>query len=964
MFKLREIEENILKFWKDSRIYEKAVAKGKDKPWFNFIDGPPYPTGSIHIGTAWNKVMKDTILRFKRMRGFQVNDQPGYDMHGLPVEVKVEKEMGIKDKKEIENTIGVGKFIEACKKFSSKNMNIMSKQFARLGVWMDWKNPYVTTTDSYISSVWWALKQAHLKNRLYKGLKSITVCPRCSTALAKHELEYKNVKEDSVYLKFPVKGQPNTFLLVWTTTPWTFPGNVAIMAHPDFDYVKIKVNGENWILAKGLCNALMGVWGKKYEILEEFKGSKLEGMKYEHPLLDEVPKQKEFAKENPKAHTVVMSEEHVHLEAGTGFVHCAPGHGPEDFAVGKKEGLPLFSPVNNYGKFTKDAGKYAGMRVKKEDVKIVDDLKKKGLLLNQVEVEHEYPHCWRCKSAVIFLSVEQWFLRVEELKEKMLKANAETYWVPERAGSADFKAWLSGLIDWCISRQRYWGIPVPVWVCDKCGEMEVIGSKEELEKHGEVKELHKPWVDEITWECKCGGILKRDPDIVDVWLDSAAASWAPFGTNPHELQKRGRWPCDWIIEGKDQIRGWFYSQMGLSMVSTELPPYKAVYMHGHIQDEQGRKMSKSLGNYILPEEVISKYGSEALRWHLIMGCSPGDDLSYGWGHAELALKNLNVLYNVFKFAQRDWGLSGFKPKEFNPTRIEDKWILSRLNTITNEVTENLEKYTLPFIPRILEEFFLNDLSRWYVKLIRERTWVSSEDADKETALQVLYVVLERLTKLIAPVAPLLADYLYQENLKKFVGEESIHLLDWPESGPVNENLEGEMKMAQYVVEAALSARQEADVKLRHPLDEVVVIAKKGEECLLECDLELQDLISKMVNVKKIRFVDKFEGGDNYAEGKSLGTRVWLNTKQSEETKQEAAVRDLMRKVQVARKEKKLKVSDKIKLYVDGDDQALAAVRKFEKDLMRKTGANVVEFGKGDKPVKTVLGELKFGFEKV
>lgn len=964
MFNPKEIEEKTLKHWTDNQAYQKAKAREKDRPWFNFIDGPPYPTGSIHVGTAWNKVLKDTLLRYKRMTGFQVNDQPGYDMHGLPVEVKVEKELGITDKKQIETRIGVGAFIDACKKFSSKNMDVMSKQFERLGVWMDWQHPYRTTDDSYISSVWWALKQAHQKNRLYRGLKVVTVCPRCSTALAKHEMEYSNVKENSVYVKFPVKGAPDTYLLVWTTTPWTLPGNTGIMANPDIDYLKVNVSfggkQEHWYIAEALCNAVLSMLEHKFQVEAKVKGSQLEGMEYIAPLLEEVPEQGNLK----NAHRVVLSEEYVHTEGGTGFVHCAPGHGPEDFEVGLKTGLPAFCPVDYDGKFTKDAGKYAGMRVKKDDLKIVEDLKTKGLLIGTSEIEHEYAHCWRCKSPLIFLAIKQWFLKVEELKDKMLSANEKTQWIPERAGASDFKAWLSGLRDWCISRQRYWGIPLPIWTCQECGNQDVFGSKEELERHGQVKELHKPWVDELTWPCpKCKGTMKRDPDIVDVWIDSAASTWAPFGSNPIELSKKGRWPADFIMEGKDQIRGWFYSQMGLSMVATDLPPYKAVYMHGHIQDEQGRKMSKSSGTYISPDEVIVKYGSEALRWNIIQGCAPGDDLSYGIGHADLAMKNLNVLYNVFEFAKRDWQLAGFKPSTFTPKRIEDKWILSRLNTVTNDVTEAFESYQLPSVPRYLEEFFLNDLSRWYIKLIRDRTWVSSGDEDKGAALQVLYAVLERLVKLLAPAAPLLSEHLYLENFKAFLEEESVHFLPWPKAGPVDEDLEGEMKIAQLVVDACLSARQDGNLNLRHPADELVVRVMKGEKCLLACDLEVQELIKKMANVKTVKFVDKFEAGPNYVEGKALGTQVWLNTVLSEETKQEAVARDVMRKIQVARKEAGLMVADKILLSLSGADKALAALKKFEADIKAKTGAEKIDYGNGENLVKTDLGEVKFGFKK-
>lgn len=898
------------------------------------------------------------------MNGFRVNDQPGYDMHGLPVEVKVEKELGIKNKKEIEDKIGVAMFVQACKEFSSKNMDTMSKQFTRLGVWMDWEHPYMTTTDDYISSVWWAIKQAHQKKRLYRGLKVVTTCPRCATALAKHELDYKTVKENSIYIKFPVAGKKDEYILVWTTTPWTLPGNTGIMAHPDFDYLKIKVEfkgrTEHWWIVKALANAVMAVLGYKYQIEEEVKGQTLEGVKYEPPLGEEVPENKKLK----NAHRIVMSEEYVHTEGGTGFVHCAPGHGPEDFEVGKKTGLPTFCPVNDDGTFSKQAGKYAGLKVKKDDPKIVEDLNKKNLLIGDAEIEHEYAHCWRCESPIIYLAVPQWFISVEPLKDMMLKFNEKIKWVPEWAGNQSFRSWLEGLVDWCISRQRYWGIPLPIWTCDKCKTEVAIGSRAELEKLAKVPELHKPWVDDVTWKCKCGGIMRREPDIVDVWLDSAAATWASFGSNPIELEKKGRWPCDWIIEGKDQIRGWFYSQMGLSTVSVEKPPYKAVFMHGHIQDEQGRKMSKSLGNYISPEEVIEKYGSEPLRWYFIMGCSPGDDLSYGWGHTELAMRNLDVLANIFLFAQRDWKVAKFSPSKFTPKRIEDKWILSRANTVTKKVTDLFENYNLPEIPRVLEEFFLNDLSRWYIKMIRDRTWVSASGEDKDTALQVLYAVLERLIKLVAPIVPLLSDHIYLNVMQTYMKLESVHLFDWPEAGKSDPELEGKMKLAQSAVEAALSAREAAGVKLRHPLDELVVSE----------DLTgLEDVICKMANVKTVKFNKDFKPSKNFQEGTVPGIKVWLNITPSEETVLEAVMRELMREVQVQRKKAGLKVEDKISLSVTGDKKAVEAVQKFEAELKQKTGCKdikyvtekpVVDYEVWKSFVKTNLGELKFKFEKV
>ncbi|MHA1836131.1 MAG: class I tRNA ligase family protein, partial [Candidatus Odinarchaeia archaeon] len=514
---IAEIDTQIMSFWEKEEIYAEVSQKNKSCKEFLFIDGPPYTTGAIHLGTAWNKVLKDAILRFKRMNGFNVKDTPGFDMHGLPIEVKVEQELNIKDKREIEK-IGIDKFTSRCKEFALSNLDTMKEQFKKLAVAMNWDKPYMTLTDDYIEGIWFGIKKIYENNLLYKGLRPLAFCPRCETALAKHEYEYKNVEDYSIFVKFPIAGKENEFIIIWTTTPWTLPANLAVMVHPFFKYVKVKVEDEIWIMAKGMSTAIIqGLLGKDFKIPEELDGEKLEGLQYIHCLIDEVPYQKELKKLYSNAHKVILSDEYVTLEQGTGCVHTAPGHGPEDFIVGTKYGLPAFSPVDESGHFTSQAGKYQGLYVKEANEIILEDLRKKNLLVHEGRVEHEYAHCWRCKTPLVYRAVEQWFINVSKASEDMREQNKKIKWVPKWAGNPWFDRWLETLQDWCISRQRYWGTPLPVWVCDKCGSIEVVGSKDELEQKSNTKisDLHRPWVDEITWKCKCGGVKKRVEDVLD-----------------------------------------------------------------------------------------------------------------------------------------------------------------------------------------------------------------------------------------------------------------------------------------------------------------------------------------------------------------------------------------------------------------------------------------------------------------
>ncbi|MFX1269738.1 MAG: isoleucine--tRNA ligase, partial [Promethearchaeota archaeon] len=606
---LQKLEEKILKFWEKDNIYSLIRKNEEGKDVWRFIDGPPYTTGSIHLGTAWNKILKDYLIRYKRLRGFKVTDTPGYDTHGLPIEVQMEKELGIKNKQEIFD-YGVDKFIKSCKEFAQKNLVIMNDQFKRLGCYFwDWENPYITFKNSYIEGIWWTLKKAWEKDLLYRFYRPLNCCPRCATALAKHEHDYKNIKDTSLFLKIKSADMEKTYYIIWTTTPWTLVANSAIMANPIAEYAKVYIEDidEYWILSKAsITHLISGELGYKYKIVEDFIGEELEGKKYIHPLLEEVPYQNELAKLSDKIHSIVLSEEYVSASEGVGLVHSAPGHGPEDFEVGVENNLPIFNPVNIRGIYKKEAGKFEGMHVFDANSEILDLLDKKGTLILTNEIEHEYAHCWRCDSKLVYRATNQWYFKTESFISELLKKNEEIYWIPDWAGNKWFKSWLTTLRDWCISRQRFWGIPLSIWICDNedCEEITVIGSGKELKEiAGECPEdLHRPWIDQVTWKCKkCNkGIKKRIPDISDVWLDSGSVVWAAQEVYDGESHYDTWVPVDFIIEGKDQIRGWFNSLLNSAMLSSGRKNYDACYMHGWVLMEKA-KMSKSKGTVINPE---------------------------------------------------------------------------------------------------------------------------------------------------------------------------------------------------------------------------------------------------------------------------------------------------------------------------------------------------------------------------
>ncbi len=859
-------ELSILKFWEKEKIREKANKKNKGKKPFYFLDGPPYTSGKIHLGTAWNKSLKDLVTRYKRMRGYDVWDRAGYDMHGLPTEGKVQAKLGMKTKEEILK-YGLAKFIKECKDWAITNLKQMNKDFKRLGVWLDFDNAYQTINNEYIEGTWWLVKKAHEKKRLYEGKMTMTWCYSCQTALAKHELDYKNVVDKSIYVKFRLKNQKDHYLLIWTTTPWTIPYNLGVMVNPELDYVKAKVDGEVWILAKDLVNTVIkDKTGKDFKIIKEFKGSKLEGLEYIHPQYKVLKHHFDnIRKKAKKLHVVVMSKEYVTTEYGTGLVHMAPGCGPEDYEVGYREGIPPFNQLDEQGYYDNTMGPFSGLHAKKQNEMFAEDLDNRGAIIAMEDYSHDYAHCDRCKNPVLYRTTTQWFFKIEDLIPKMRKLNKEKiYWVPDWAGSNQFDSWLKNLRDNGITRQRFWGSPLPVWRCDSCKDYVVIESRKELRKLNAShipEDLHKPWIDNVTIPCKCGHVMKRIPDIMDVWIDAGVDSWASLGYPHKDKLFKKLYPADFITEGKDQIRGWFNLLFVASMLALENISFKACYMAGFVNDAKGRKMSKSLGNVISPDEVTEKYGADTFRYYSIGACNPGLDLNYNFDDVELKRRNLNILWNLHNFVIDLAKTLNKNPENISKTILktaaeEELYILSKLNTTIEKVTALFDKYYLNEIPWVLEELYM-ELSRTYIQMTREKVNIGSEK-EKELVLYTTYIVMKQLLILMSPVVPMITELMYFNFKKEFkLKQDSIHLSDWPNPDKklINKSLEKNVENVKTIIQAVLSAREKAQVGIRWPLQQVIV--ETTDQNTIKAVKKLSRLLKTQVNVKSIDVVDKF-----------------------------------------------------------------------------------------------------------
>ena len=858
----KELENKIQRFWQEQNIYDKTSKQRENKPKYSFLDGPPYCSGRIHLGTAWNKTIKDSFLRYKSMSGYSLRRQAGWDTHGLPIEHKVEQLLEIQSKQEIEEKYGIDNFVDKCKEFAIKNKEDMTNQFKSMGIWMDWEDPYVTYDNGYMESCWWTLKKADERDLLLQDKRVITWCPQCETALANAEIEYDEKQDPSIYVKFELKEQEfdvPSYVLIWTTTPWTIPANMAVSVHPEFDYSYIKVtnketdNQEVLLMATGLINSLFDE--EEYEILKTVTGESLEGLEYLHPLREEVPKQSEYE------HKLILGD-HVTLEDGTGCVHTAPGHGPEDYEVGVKNGIEVFCPVGENGSYTEEAGKYAGQGIRDANPEITHDLYHKNALLKEGTIDHRVGLCWRCKTPIIYIATKQWFIKVTAIKDQMLEQVDAVEWVPSWAGESRFKDWVANARDWTISRQRYWGIPLPIWTCTECGKKVVVGSKQELKDLSGDQTLtgdfvHRPHVDNITIPCECGQDMHRVPDVLDVWIDSGVAGWAALHYPQDPSENFDEWfPYDFITEGHDQTRGWFYSQLGLGVAAFGKAPYKKVLMHGFTLDDKGQKMSKSIGNVVSPEEVIEKYSADTLRFYLLDANKAWDDLKFNWDEVKNSSKLFNTLWNVYYFSTTYMSLDNFDPTKHNKEdlkfRREDLWIRSRINTLIKSVSENFESLEFNRATEKITEFVLEDLSRWYVRLIRGRTWVESDDPDKLGAYYTLYYTLKDLIMVLAPIAPHVTEEIYQ-NLVRGVetdAPESVHMLDWKYTDEeIDVELEENMTHIRDILEASAHARDVARFKLRWPVQNITVVTE--DEKVKQAIHSLEEVLLEQANSKQV-----------------------------------------------------------------------------------------------------------------
>lgn len=860
------VESNVRAYWNEHNTYrETRKFRASGRPWL-FVDGPPYTTGYIHLGTAWNKILKDSILRYHAMTGKNIIERAGYDMHGLPIEVKVEEKLGFKNKTDIEKH-GVANFIEECREFALTHKDLMSDQFKNLGVWMDFDDPYQTIDSGYIEAAWYTLKLCEEEKMLERGSRVVNWCPRCGTAIADAEVEYWDETDPSIFVKFPIAGREHEYLVIWTTTPWTLPANVAVAVGKTFVYAKVQaikdgVTEDLWI-AKDLAKQILK-YGKyqEYTIVETRTGEELAGTVYLSPLAAAVPVQGTIE------HHVVVADS-VAME-NTGMVHIAPGHGWDDYLVGVRENLPIICPVDGNGNFTEDAGVFAGRYVKDAEINdaVIDALG--SAMLAKREITHRYGHCWRCKTPIIYRATSQWFLKAKDIRDRMIaEISDEVTWYPEWAGSARFHDWIEDARDWCISRQRYWGIPIPVWVCPICNKYQVVGRYAELEQLSGQKmtDPHRPYVDDITIPCACGGQMKRVPDIFDVWYDSGVASWATLGFPQKTEGFKNCWPAEFILEGQDQTRGWFYSQLSLSTIAFGKAPYKSVLMHGFALDANGKKMSKSLGNVITPEDVVSQFGVDVLRQYILSASAPWDDLRFSLEGVKTIHRMFNVLWNVYKFPLPYMQLDHYVPAQsaavvWDASAVEahvaefgreDRWLISRVNSLAALVTKEMGVCNLHRATRAVSTFVLDELSRWYVQLVRPRMWLEEDSLSKQQAYDTMYYVLRRLSVILAPFAPHITEEMYQ-NLKCCGDTESVHMQDWFDGREdlTDSALEEEMEIVQRFDEAVANARQNGKRKGRWPVGEVVVATQS--EAVLNTVLVINDLCCDRANARAVRVV--------------------------------------------------------------------------------------------------------------
>ena len=853
------IEEKVLDFWNKEEIFKKSIENRKDAPNYVFYEGPPTANGMPHAGHVLTRVIKDLIPRYKTMTGYRVDRKAGWDTHGLPVELEVEKQLGISGKPQIES-YGVENFIKKCKESVFTYENEWRKMTERVGFWIDMDNPYVTYHNTYIESVWWALKEIWKKGLLYKGNKVVPYCPRCGTSLSSHEVAqgYKEVEDPSVFVKFPVAGKEDTYFLVWTTTPWTLPSNAALAVKDNYTYVLVEQNGEKYILAEGRLEVLDG----EYKILDRFAGKELASLKYE-PIFPFFEKEKERA-------FYVVTADFVTLEDGTGIVHIAPAFGEDDSRIGHEYGLPTLQPVDTQGRFTEEVVPWAGIFVKDADKGIIKDLKNRNILYKAEKYKHSYPFCWRCDTPLLYYGRSSWFIETTAIKERLIEINKEINWHPEHIRDGRFGNFLENVIDWCLSRERYWGTPLNIWICDECGSQHAVGGIQELKEMSKTPigdiELHKPYVDEVILKCpKCGGDMKRVPEVIDCWFDSGSMPFAQFHY-PFENQYyfKTHFPADFISEAIDQTRGWFYSLLVISTLLFDKSPYKNVLVMGHILDEQGIKMSKHKGNILDPWKVLNEQGADAMRWYLYVASPPwSPSRFYQDAVSEAQRRFLGTLWNVYSFFVLYANIDEFDPTKYSScpeNRAEiDRWLLSRINTVNKQVRQNLDDLDITDAARTLEAL-VDDISNWYVRRCRERYWKSGMDDDKIAAYMTLYEALVTFIKIAAPFVPFMTEEIYQNLVLTPYPDEpiSIHLCDFPQVKEelIDEALEHKMELARKIVELGRAARNKGKIKNRQPLQKMMVqLRNPADKTLIE---DLSDIIKDELNIKEIEYIDVAE----------------------------------------------------------------------------------------------------------
>ena len=950
-----EREKDVEKFWKENHIFEKSMENRKEGPTYTFYDGPPTANGKPHIGHVLTRVIKDMIPRYHTMKGEMVPRKAGWDTHGLPVELEVEKMLGLDGKEQIEE-YGLVPFINKCKESVWKYKGMWEDFSGTVGFWADMDNPYVTYHDDYIESEWWALKEIWNKKLLYKGFKIVPYCPRCGTPLSAQEVAqgYKTVKERSAVVRFKVKGE-DAYILAWTTTPWTLPSNVALCVNPDETYVKVKAaDGYTYYMAEALLDTILGKLGTEetpaYEVLETYKGTDLEYKEYE-PLYqcaaDVADKQRK------KAHFVTC-DTYVTLTDGTGVVHIAPAFGEDDSKVGRKYDLPFVQFVNGKGEMTEETP-FAGLFVKKADPEVLKDLDARGLLFDAPKFEHEYPHCWRCDTPLIYYARESWFIKMTAVKDDLIRNNNTINWIPESIGKGRFGDWLENVQDWGISRNRYWGTPLNIWECE-CGHMHSIGSRQELfemsgNEAAKTVELHRPYIDEITIKCpECGKEMHRVPEVIDCWFDSGAM---PFAQHHYPFENKDvfekQFPAKFISEAVDQTRGWFYSLLAESTLLFNKAPYENVIVLGHVQDENGQKMSKSKGNAVDPFDALEKYGADAIRWYFYINSAPWlPNRFHGKAVQEGQRKFMGTLWNTYAFFVLYANIDEFDATkytlDYEKLSVMDKWLLSKMNTMIKTVDEDLAAYKIPETARALQEF-VDDCSNWYVRRSRERFWAKGMEQDKINAYMTLYTALVNVAKAAAPMIPFMTEQIYQNLVCSIdkTAPESVHLCDFPvaDEAHIDPELEANMDEVLKVVVLGRAARNAANVKNRQPIANMYV---KAPKVLSEY---FTDIIRDELNSKQVTFTDEVDGFVSYT------FKPQLKTVGPKYGKLLGAIRQQLSALDGQAAMKELKETGALHLDIEGDTDVVLT----SDDLLIETAQSEDYVTEQDNEVTVVL-EIK------